>query len=118
LPAELLERIDCYASRLEGEPHLSVSRSDALHRLLTLALEDAENTAVAEAIQGALEPRVSWEGGQSRLRLTSSGARVLTYRIEFVRSAASVRGPITLFACLVLLDRSYNNWQSNLIAVS
>lgn len=34
---------------------------------------------------GALNP---WEGGQSRLRLTSSGTRVLTYRIEFVRSAA------------------------------
>jgi hypothetical protein len=28
LPAELLERIDRYAARLEGELHLSVSRSD------------------------------------------------------------------------------------------
>jgi len=61
LPAELLERIYCYASRLEGETHLSVSRSDALRRLLTLALEDAEDTAEAEAILRANEPRVSWE---------------------------------------------------------
>ena len=61
LPAELLERIDCYASRLEAELHLSVSRSDALHRLLTLALEVAEDTAEAEAILRANEPRVSWK---------------------------------------------------------
>jgi hypothetical protein len=61
LPAELLERIDRYAARLEGELHLSVRRSDALHRLLTLALEDAEDTAEAEAILRANEPRVSWE---------------------------------------------------------
>ncbi len=62
LPAELLERIDRYAARLEGELHLSVSRSDALCRLHTLALEDAEDTAEAEAIQRAHEPHVSWEG--------------------------------------------------------
>ena len=62
LPAELLERIDRYAARLEGELHLSVSRSDALRRLLTLALEDAEDTAEAEAILRAHEPRVSWKG--------------------------------------------------------
>ena len=62
LPAELLERIDRYAARLEGELHLSVSRSDALQRLLTLALEDAEDTAEAEAILLANEPRLDWEG--------------------------------------------------------
>ena len=61
LPQELLERIDRYAARLEGELHLSVSRSDALRRLLTLALEDAEDTAEAEAILRAHEPRVCWE---------------------------------------------------------
>ncbi len=61
LPKELLERIDRYAARLEGELHLSVSRSDALRRLLTLALEDAEDTAEAEAILRANEPRISWE---------------------------------------------------------
>ena len=61
LPQELLERIDRYAARLEGELHLSVSRSDALRRLLTLALEDAEDTAEAEAILRANEPCVSWE---------------------------------------------------------
>jgi Arc/MetJ-type ribon-helix-helix transcriptional regulator len=61
LPQELLDRIDRYAARLEGELHLSVSRSDALRRLLTLALEDAEDTFEAEAILRANEPRVSWE---------------------------------------------------------
>ena len=61
LSQELLERIDRYAARLEGELHPSVSRSDALRRLLTLALEDAEDTAEAEAILRANEPRVSWE---------------------------------------------------------
>ena len=61
LPQELLDRIDRYAARLEGELRLSVSRSDALRRLLTLALEDAEDTAEAEAILRANEPRVSWE---------------------------------------------------------
>lgn len=65
LPQELLDRIDRYAARLEGELHLSVSRSDALRRLLTLALEDAEDTAEAEAILRANEPRVSWEELQS-----------------------------------------------------
>jgi hypothetical protein len=39
-----------------------VSRSDALCRLHTLALEDAEDTAEAEAILRAHEPHVSWEG--------------------------------------------------------
>lgn len=61
LPQELLERIDRYAVRLESELHLSVSRSDALRRLLTLALEDAEDTAEAESILRANEPRISWE---------------------------------------------------------
>jgi antitoxin component of MazEF toxin-antitoxin module len=61
LPAELLERIDRYAARLEAELHLSVSRSDALRRLPTLALDDAEDTADAEAILRANEPRLSWE---------------------------------------------------------
>lgn len=61
LPQELLDRIDRYAARLEGELHLSVSRSDALRRLVTLALEDAEDAAEAETILQANEPRVSWE---------------------------------------------------------
>ena len=61
LPPELLERIDRYAAHLESELHLSVSRSDALRRLLTLALEDAEDTAEAEAILRSNEPRVSWD---------------------------------------------------------
>jgi len=38
-----------------------VSRSVSLRRLLTLALEDAEDTVEAEAILRANEPRVSWE---------------------------------------------------------
>lgn len=61
LPPELLERIDRYAAHLESELHLSVSRSDALRRLLTLALEDAEDTAEADAILRSNESRVSWE---------------------------------------------------------
>ena len=61
LPQDLLERIDRYATRLENELHLSVNRSEALRRLLTLALEYAEDTAEAEAILRANEPRVSWE---------------------------------------------------------
>ena len=61
LPQDLLERIDRYAARLEAELHLSVSRSDALRRLLSLALEDAEDTAEAETILRANEPRLSWE---------------------------------------------------------
>ena len=32
-----------------------------MRRLLTLALEDAEDTAEAEAVLRANEPRVSWE---------------------------------------------------------
>jgi len=58
----MLERIDRYVTRLEGELHLSVSRGDALRRLHTLALEDTEDTAEAEAILRAHEPHVSWEG--------------------------------------------------------
>ena len=61
LPAELLEPIDRYAARLEGELHRSVSRSAALRRLLTLALDDAKDTAEAEVILRANEPRVSGE---------------------------------------------------------
>jgi len=61
LPQDLLERIDRYAARREGELHLSVSRSDALRRLLTLALEETEDVAEAEAILRANEPRMSWE---------------------------------------------------------
>ena len=61
LPAELLESFDRYAARLEAELHLSVSRGDALSRLLTLALEDGEHTAEAEAILRANDPRVCWE---------------------------------------------------------
>ena len=61
LPAKLLERLYRYAARLEGELHLSVSRSDALRRLLTLALEDTEDIAEAQAFLRANEPRVSWE---------------------------------------------------------
>ena len=37
LPAELLERIDRHTARREAELHLSVSRSDARRRLLSLA---------------------------------------------------------------------------------
>jgi hypothetical protein len=37
-----------------------VSRSDALRRLLNLALEDAADTAEAEAIRRTNEARVSW----------------------------------------------------------
>ena len=53
---------------LGGLPPLASHRSKAApthpcleHRLLTLALEDAEDTAEAEAILRAHEPRVSWE---------------------------------------------------------
>jgi predicted DNA-binding protein len=65
LPPELLERLDRYAAGLEQQLHLSVSRSDALRRLLTLALEDAEDAAEAEAILRADEPRISWESLRS-----------------------------------------------------
>jgi len=65
LPQELIDRIDRYAARLEGELHLSVSRSDALRRLLTLALEDAEDTAEAEANAVHDEQGI---GGGSRTR--------------------------------------------------
>ena len=39
--------------------HLSLSRSDALRRLLTLALADTEDTAEAEPILRANELRLS-----------------------------------------------------------
>jgi hypothetical protein len=58
---ELLERIDRYADRLEAKPHLSVSCSDALRRLLTLDLEDAEDADEAEAIRRSYESRMRWE---------------------------------------------------------
>lgn len=64
LPVEVLERLDRYAARLDAKLHLSLSRSDALRRSLTLALEDAEDAADAEDAEAILrvnEPRVSWE---------------------------------------------------------
>lgn len=73
LPPELLERIDRYAAHLESELHLSVSRSDALRRLLTLALEDAEDTAEAEAILRSNEPRVSWDDLKAGSRTPDQG---------------------------------------------
>lgn len=48
LPEDLLERVDAYAARLESEIHISVSRSDAIRRLLVLGLEDAEDIRDAE----------------------------------------------------------------------
>jgi metal-responsive CopG/Arc/MetJ family transcriptional regulator len=48
LPPDLLARIDDYASGLESELHVSVSRSDAIRRLLVLGLEDAEDIRDAE----------------------------------------------------------------------
>jgi hypothetical protein len=51
-----------------------VSRSDARRRLLTLALEDAEDIAEAEAILRANEPRVSWE---ERYRVRTDDLRLL-----------------------------------------
>jgi metal-responsive CopG/Arc/MetJ family transcriptional regulator len=48
LPDELLNRVDAYAARLESEIHISVSRSDAIRRLLVLGLEDAEDIRDAE----------------------------------------------------------------------
>jgi Arc/MetJ-type ribon-helix-helix transcriptional regulator len=49
LPEDLLARIDAYASQLESEIHVGVSRSDAIRRLVTLGLEDAEDIRDAEA---------------------------------------------------------------------
>lgn len=49
LPDELLQRVDDYAMRLESQLHVSVSRSDAIRRLLLLGLEDAEDIRDAEA---------------------------------------------------------------------
>lgn len=54
LPDELLERVDAYAARLESEIHISVSRSDAIRRLLVLGLEDAED--IRDAEQALKEP--------------------------------------------------------------
>lgn len=53
LPDDLLARVDAYAERLETEIHVSVSRSDAIRRLLVLGLEDAED--IREAEQSLLE---------------------------------------------------------------
>ena len=92
LPAELLERTDRYAARLESELNLSLSRSDALRRLLTLALKVADDTPARSDPEGQGTPRELGRA-QSRLRLTSSGARVLTYRNEFVRSIAKTYQP-------------------------
>ena len=54
LPDELLDRVDAYAARLESEIHISVSRSDAIRRLLVLGLEDAED--IRDAEQAMKEP--------------------------------------------------------------
>ncbi|QXP82864.1 ribbon-helix-helix domain-containing protein [Methylococcus sp. Mc7] len=48
LPPELLQRVDHYARQLESELHVSVSRSDAIRRLIVLGLEDAEDVRDAE----------------------------------------------------------------------
>lgn len=48
LPPELLQRVDHYAHQLEAELHVSVSRSDAIRRLIVLGLEDAEDIRDAE----------------------------------------------------------------------
>lgn len=48
LPEELLRRVDHYAGQLEGELHISVTRSDAIRRLIVLGLEDAEDIHDAE----------------------------------------------------------------------
>lgn len=52
LPDELLKRVDRYAGQLESELHISVSRSDAIRRLIVLGLEDAEDIRDAEAALG------------------------------------------------------------------
>jgi hypothetical protein len=61
LMPELLERIDRYADRLEAKPYLSVSCGDALRRLLTLDLEDAEDADEAKAILRSNISRMRWE---------------------------------------------------------
>jgi predicted DNA-binding protein len=48
LPPDLLQRVDRYATQLENELHISVSRSDAIRRLIVLGLEDAEDIRDAE----------------------------------------------------------------------
>ena len=58
LPDDLLARIDRYARQLEAELHISVTRSDAIRRLIVLGLEDAEDIREAEAILRAGEERV------------------------------------------------------------
>ncbi len=52
LPDDLLKRVDRYAGQLESELHISVSRSDAIRRLIVLGLEDAEDIRDAEAALG------------------------------------------------------------------
>ncbi len=52
LPDELLNRVDRYAGQLESELHISVSRSDAIRRLIVLGLEDAEDIRDAEIALG------------------------------------------------------------------
>ncbi|HLF96748.1 MAG TPA: hypothetical protein VI457_06370 [Methylococcaceae bacterium] len=49
LPDDLLRRVDDYASTLEAELHVRVSRSNAIRRLLVLGLEDAEDIRDAVA---------------------------------------------------------------------
>jgi hypothetical protein len=39
LPDDLLAQVDAYARALEAELHISVSRSDAIRRLITIGLE-------------------------------------------------------------------------------
>lgn len=48
LPDDLLRRVDHYAAQLESALHVSVSRSDAIRRLIVLGLEDAEDIHDAE----------------------------------------------------------------------
>jgi hypothetical protein len=52
-----------------------VARADgSLRRLLTLALEDAEDTAEAEAILRVNEPRICWEKLKNGVSIESSHA--------------------------------------------
>ena len=50
LPDELLNRVDRYAARLESELHITVSRSDAIRRMITIGLEDEEDIRDATAV--------------------------------------------------------------------
>jgi predicted DNA-binding protein len=54
LPDDLLERVDGYAEKLSSEIHFTVSRADAIRRLLVLGLEDAED--IRDAEQAMKEP--------------------------------------------------------------